>query len=376
MKAKFVLIPVLILITGLIIMLVLSGFRKDPPQMSQQEKARIVDAAIVQLSDVQSEISGFGRIMTAQPLVLFSEVNGTMVSGSVPFQPAQSFRKGDLLIKIDDRQIRLDIQSTKSDLLNALAGVLPEIKVDFPDEFKIWQNYFNHCDYDSKLEPLPETDNQKIKLFLSRFNVHKLYFMIRNLEIQLEKHFFYAPFNGSIISADLRIGSTARVGTRLGEIINLDDMEIQVPVPAQDIEWIDSRLPVSFSSSELAGTWSGNVQRLGKNIDSRTQTVSVFMDIRNSDRGHLFNGLFLKASIPGKVITGAMSLPRKLVYNDTYLYMVKNGRLRYQKVNIARRELDRVIVNGGIANGDTLVAEVMQGVADGMPAVTQINTEN
>ena len=376
MKAKFVLIPVLILITGLIIMLVLSGFRKDPPQLSQQEKARIVDAAIVQLADVRSEISGFGRIMTAQPLVLFSEVNGTMVSGSVPFQPAQSFKKGDLLIKIDDRQIRLDIQSTKSDLLNALAGVLPEIKVDFPDEFKIWQNYFNHCDYDSKLEPLPETDNQKIKLFLSRFNVHKLYFMIRNLEIQLEKHFFYAPFNGSIISADLRIGSTARVGTRLGEIINLDDMEIQVPVPAHDIEWIDSRLQVSFSSSELAGTWSGNVKRLGKNIDSRTQTVSVFMDIRNSDRGHLFNGLFLKASIPGKVITGAMSLPRKLVYNDTYLYKVKNGRLHYQKVNIARRELDRVIVNGGIANGDTLVAEVMQGVADGMPAVTQINTEN
>lgn len=376
MKAKFVLIPVLILIAGVIIMLVLSSFRKDQPKLSQEEKARIVEAEIVSLSDVPSEITGFGRITTAQPLVLFSEVNGTLVKGSVPFQPAQSFRKGDLLIKIDDRQIRLDIQSAKSDLLNALAGVLPEIKVDFPDEFMVWQNYFNKCDYDSKLDPLPETDNQKIKLFLSRFNVHKLYFMIRNLEIQLEKHSFYAPFNGSIIAADLREGSTARVGTRLGEIINLDNMEIEVPVPAQDIEWIDSSRPVLFSSGEISGKWSGNVLRLGKNIDNRTQTVSVFMDIRNSGRAHLFNGLFLKASIPGKVVSGAMPLPRKLIYDDTYIYLVKNGRLKYQKINIARRELDRVIVNGGIANGDTLIAEVMQGVADGMPALAQIISEN
>ena len=375
MKAKFIFIPVAVLLAGFVIMLILFGFREDPPQVNQDEKAKIVAGEIVSLSDVTSQVSGFGRIMTAQPLVLYSEVNGTLITGSIPFQPAQSFRKGDLLLKIDDRQIRLDIQSAKSDLLNALAGVLPEIKVDFPAEYQIWQDYFNKCDYDDPLIPLPETSNQKIKLFLSRFNVHKIYFMIRNLEIQLEKHFFYAPFNGSILSADLRVGSTARVGTRLGEIFNLDQMEIEIPVPAHDIEWIDAGQPVHFASSEITGDWAGHVIRMGKNIDSRTQTVPVFMNIRNSGRDHLFNGLFLKATIPGKIIPNAMPLPRKLIYNETYIYLVRNGKLKFQKVNIARRELDRVILNAGIADGDTLVTEILQGVAEGMPANVNISNE-
>ena len=166
------------------------SFKEDPPEQKRQIKAKIVDAEVVELSDVTSKIIGYGRVNSAQPVILISEVNGILTSGSSPFRPAQNFKNGDILIKVDDRQIRLDINSAKSDLLNALSTVLPEIKVDFPNDFNIWQNYFNSITYDKKLDPLPEINNQKIKLFLSRFNVYKLYYQIRNLEIQLEKHYF------------------------------------------------------------------------------------------------------------------------------------------------------------------------------------------
>ena len=42
----------------------------------------------------------------------------------------------------------------------------------------------------------------------------------------LNKHYFYAPFNGSITAADLRVGSNVRAGSRLGEIINLSNLEL------------------------------------------------------------------------------------------------------------------------------------------------------
>jgi hypothetical protein len=101
----------------------------------------------------------------------------------VPFQPGQSFKRGDLLIKVDDRQMKLDLNSAKSDFLNALATVLPEIKVDFPDRYEIWQNYFNSCGFDKELASLPEVEDQKIKLYLTRFNVYKLYFTAQNLDV-------------------------------------------------------------------------------------------------------------------------------------------------------------------------------------------------
>ena len=368
MQKKMIFIPIAILLGGFIIMQFLMSFREDLPSAAKKLQTKIVEVQLVKLTDVTSQITGYGRVTSAQPVLLISEVNGNLVPGTVPFRPAQDFKKGDILIKVDDRQIRLDINSVKSDLLNALSTVLPEIKVDFPEDYNRWQDYFNAISYDKKLALMPDTQNQKIKLFLSRFNVNKLYFQIRNLEIQLEKHFFIASFNGSIISTELHAGSTARVGTRLGEIISLDNLEIEVPLPIQDIEWIDRNKPVKFSSADMSGTWYGRVIRIGKNIDTRTQTVQVFVDVNNSKNSGLFNGVFLKAVIPGRKIEHAMTIPRKLIYNDHYVYLVNNGQLEYRKIDIARRELNSVIINGGLVINDTLVTEVLQGVAKGMPA--------
>ncbi len=368
MQKKMIIIPIAILLGGFIIMQFLMSFREDLPSAAKKLQTKIVEVQLVKLTEVTSQITGYGRVASAQPVVLISEVNGNLVPGTVPFRPAQDFKKGDILIKVDDRQIRFNINSVKSDLLNALSTVLPEIKVDFPEDYNRWQDYFNTISYDKNLALMPDTQNQKIKLFLSRFNVYKLYFQIRNLEIQLEKHFFVATFNGSIISTELHAGSTARVGTRLGEIINLDDLEIEVPLSIQDIEWIDRDKTVKFSSAEMSGTWYGRVIRIGKNIDTRTQTVQVFMDVNNSKKSGLFNGVFLKAVIPGRKIEHAMVIPRKLIYEDRYVYLVNNGHLEYRKIDIARHELDSVILNGGLAINDTLITEVLQGVAEGMLA--------
>jgi multidrug efflux pump subunit AcrA (membrane-fusion protein) len=349
-------------------MVSLFSFRTDPPKTPASPLVKIVDIQVADLQDISSEITGLGRLTSALPLVLFSEVSGVVIEGSVPFQPAQYFKKGDLILKIDDRQIQLDIKSAKSDFLNALSSVLPEIKVDFPTEFQVWESYFNQCDVTKPLPPLPEPQNQKIKLFLSRFNVYKLYFTVRNLEIRLEKHYFFAPFSGSIISADSRIGSIVRNGSRLGEIINLENLEVDIPVPAEEIAWIDKGKSVGLESVELGKQWQGQIVRIGNSIDPRTQSVSVFVRLIEDTNREIFEGIYLKAHIPGKTVKNALSVPRKVLYEDNYLYCIKDGRLDYREVKIARRQTDSVIITEGIAEGDTVVAEVMQGVASGMLA--------
>jgi len=375
MKWKVIAWPIGILVIGFILMQVLLSLRSEPPRRIPQARAKIVKADVVQLNPVASSIIAFGRLITAQPVVLYSEVNGVLMPGDVTFQPAQSFQKGDLLLKVDDRQARLELNSAKSDLLTALAIVLPEIKVDFPEEYQIWQAYFDKFTFDNKLETLPETKNQKIKLYLSRFNVFKLYFQVRNLEILLNKHYFYAPFSGSIVSADLRVGSTARGGTRLGELINLENLEVEVPVPSPDIRWIDRDRPVLFTSTEIEGEWKGRIKRIGKTIDQRTQSLQVFMTVNKNGEEGLYNGVFLRAEIPGLVIPNSFVIPRKALYNEKYVYLIKQGRLDYREVEIARKEADSIILTGGIQNGDTLVTDVLQGVAPGMPASVRMDAE-
>jgi len=376
MKRKILLIlPIVILIIGVIAMRILISMKKEPPKRASVVLPRMVAAQVVQLKDIPAQIIAYGRLMSAQPITLFSEVAGEIMSGTVPFQPAQSFKKGDLLLKIDDRQIKLDINTAKSDFLNALAAVLPELKADFPEEYEKYQSYFDCCGFGKELMELPDTDNQKVKLFLSRFNVYKLYFTVRNLEIRLEKHYFYAPFDGSIVSADLRVGATARVGSQLGQIINLENLEVELPIPAIDVQWIDQTRPVIFTSTEMAGQWQGKIRRIGKNIDTRTQAVQVYASVDRGDQNGLFNGVFMKAQIPGKVIKNSISIPRRAIYEDKFVYLVKNGKLEYREVMISFQEPESVIATGGLQNGDTLVVELLQGVVPGMMAQARISEE-
>ena len=373
MNKKHIYIPVGILLAGFLVMVLLINLKSEAPKRFPIIQPKTVQAEVVELKDINSEIVGLGRLASSQPVVLYSEVTGILQSGSISFLPAAIFKKGDLLFKVDDRQTKLELNSLKSDFMNALASVLPEIKVDFPDEYQKYQRYFDNCDFDSRLIELPVTSNQKIKLFLTRFNVYKLYYSVKNMEIRLEKHYFYAPFDGSIISADLRVGSMVRAGSAIGQIINLDNLEVEVPVATNDIGWIHQTKSVQLTSSEISGEWKGHIERIGKNIDERTQTVPVFIGIDKNGHDQLINGVFLKAVIPGRTVQDAVSVPNRAVYNESYVYLIRNGKLEFQQVNIARREMDHVIVRDGIVAGDTLVTELLQGIAPGMPAIARMN---
>jgi multidrug efflux pump subunit AcrA (membrane-fusion protein) len=362
------LLPVLIVIAGVVAMWFLSSFKTAPGKKKPEPVIKIVETRSVELDDIPAEIVAYGRLASSQPVILYSEVDGTLQRGDLNFRPGQSFKQGTLLLKIDTRQITLDINTAKSDLLNALASVLPEIKLDFPEKFPVWQDYFNSCRFDKKIPDLPAAANQKIKLYLSRFNVYKIYFTIRALEILYEKHFFYAPFKGSIVSADLRVGSNARPGTRLGEIINLENLEAEMPVPAEDIRWIDRSKPVTLTSSEIEGTWTGTIRRIGKTIDTRTQAVQIYIEVDQSGDENLYDGVFLKATIPGLTIPHACIVPREALYEQQFVYVVEDDKLSYRSVQVTRRQPDYVIVNDGLTDGDLLVVEMLQGVTPGMLA--------
>ncbi len=375
MKRKIlVLLPVFIIISGFFTMRVLLGMKKDTPRRAPERNVKLVRTEEVLKGNIYADFSAYGRISTSQPVLLYSEVNGEIIGGDIQFKEGSTFKKGDLLLKIDDRQIRNEINSIKSDFLNALVSVLPEIKIDFPEEFDIWQDYFNSIDFNSKIIPIPETRNQKIKVFLTRFNVYKLFFTIRNLELRHEKHFIYAPFNGSIISAQLFPGSNARTGSLFGEIINLDSMEVEVQIPASELKWVDRNRPVRITSNEIAGEWSGRISRIDNSINEQNQTVSLYVSL-DDGFDSVLNGIFVKADIPGVIISDSFRMPRNVIYQEMFIYIVKNGRLDYRKVEIAKKDKDEVIIRGGVDEGELFVTDILQGVSGGMPARTLDDTE-
>ena len=366
-KTTKILIPAVIIVGAFVLMKVLTGMKKESPKNTPTEQVKIVETAVVKMQDTFAEVTAYGKAKTADPIALYAEAVGTIEEGRVPFKQSQRFNKGDLLLMIDDRQTRYSLNSAKSDFITALATVLPEIKIDFPQLYPKWQTYFNSCDFNTNIKPLPESDNEKVKLYLARFNVYKLYYTVKNLEVQLGKHFIYAPFDGSIIRTNLSVGSSARSGTLLGEIISLEDMEIAVPLELNNVSWVDESKEVNLYSKEFDANWEGKITRVGSTIDGSTQTVSLYISINDSKTANLLDNIFVRADLPGKVIPNSYSVPSRAVYENKYVYVIEEGKLARKDIEIVRKEPNRIIVRG-LNDADVLVTEAMQGVAPGMNA--------
>jgi len=369
MKRKLIVLsPLIILVLAYLVMKVLASFKDEPSKRVASVKPRMVETRIVSLGDVPASLTTFGTLASSQPVSLISEVSGTLQAGAIKFQPAQSFKKGDLLLKVDDRQIKLQLNSTKSDLLTALTTLMPEIKVSSPGIFEIWQKYFDSINFETPIPPLPETNDQRLKALLARYNIYRLYFTIQDLEIRAKKHYFYAPFNGSIVSTQLRVGSTAAPGTRLAEIINLDELEVEIQVPAADIRWLETNAMVDLTTPDGKVKWKGHIDRIGNVIDTRSQSVFAYIKLDDTANVTPTAGIFLRADIQAATIPNSIKVSRKAVYEESYVFLVDNAMFIKRDVNIAFDEGDYYILDGGLAEGDTLVSELLQGVSAGMAA--------
>ena len=78
--------------------------------------------------------------------------------------------------------------------MNGIACILPDIKIDFPESFQKYQDFFNSLKIDQPLPELPELDSDKEKVFLASRNILNDYFNIKSAEVRLSKYRLICTF--------------------------------------------------------------------------------------------------------------------------------------------------------------------------------------
>ena len=117
------------------------------------------------------------------------------------------------------------------------------------------------------------------------------------------------------------------------------------------------------------------MRRIGKKIDTRTQTVQIYVVLDQKDDKRIYDGVFITASMKGHVLPRSLVVPRRALYENRYVYVIEDGQLSVRQVTIGRSEHDYVIVTGGLSEGEVLVTEMLQGVAQGMPARSRTDAQ-
>ncbi|WP_420318707.1 efflux RND transporter periplasmic adaptor subunit [Ekhidna sp.] len=366
MKRKLIIILSSVGILALAVVLagVFASQKEDPKDKTPVTLKKVVQTKKVNYQTVQTEVVSYGRVQTAQTLDLLSEVSGRMYQGNVRLKEGERFKKGQLIFYIDDKEPALNLKSQKSNFLRDLAGILPDLKVDFNSNFEAWNSYFNSLDIDKKFGPLPDAGSEKEKIFLATKGIYSTYYTIKSAEARLDKHRYYAPFDGSIMQVNMQSGSFVNPGVSIGKVMRRGVHELKVAVETKDIPWIKENSPVKIYSDETDQYLEGYVSRISDFVNQNTQSVDVFIAIQSSDQ-KIYDGQFFQASIPARTINDGMIMPRNAIYNGNEVFVVEDSLLKSRKISVVRLVDEEAIIRG-LDRGEDLVIDALIGAFNNM----------
>ena len=307
-------------------------------------------------------ISGYGRVISSSNINISSEVQGKLIS-NIDLKKGTEFSKGQVLFKVKDDDAQLLLIAKKSKFLNFVSASLPDIKIDFTNEFSKWELFFNSIRVNSPLPLFPKFNSSKEKNFIVSRSLISEYYSIKSDEEQLKKYLIIAPFEGSIIEAFTDEGAIVNPGNPIVNIIRKGDLEIEIPINPKYISKIKKGYKVSLSQNN--NLYNGTITRIGDFVNANTQNLSVFAKL-TANNNNLLNGMYLEATIKCDGFENVVEIPRKAIYGNNMVYTVnKDSLLIPRKIEVKTMQANSVLASG-IKNSTILVIEPVINAKDSM----------
>ncbi len=344
MKGKIsILIAVIVIVLGYIIMKVLGSSKEENNKQRDYKSLKYVKVAAVEYTDIPTKIIAYGRLHALNQLDLISEVSGKILNSGKEFREGTYIEKGQFILKLDDKDARMNLYSLRSNFISSLVNLLPDMKSDYPEAFPKWKAYLDAFEIENTSPELPAVNSETVKYFLASRQIFAAYYSIKNAENQLAKYSFIAPFNGLISSTNTDPGSMVMPGQALGEFKGIDVHELQVAIDDQDAAYVAVNDKVDIVSEDMEGEWKGRVSRINATLDPSSQTIDVFITLQGKE---LSDGMYMKAIIHGEDMNNLFAVPREALLDQNHVYVLQDSSLTKKEVNVIRKDEERAYISG------------------------------
>ncbi|MBK8805693.1 MAG: efflux RND transporter periplasmic adaptor subunit [Bacteroidales bacterium] len=345
-----------IITLGFVFMKFLSAQKPVKEPLNQKKIARTVKAEKIKYDVIHSSITATGRLAASSEIELVAQASGIILEQKIRLKSGESFSKGEILFEIDKEQQSLALKAQKSNFLNTLVNVLPDIKIDFNNHYTEFDNFLKNIELNKSLPEFPSITNQKLKIFLASRGVLAAYYSIKQQEVALSRHVVTAPFNGSFTQVTMEAGSYTNIGGRIAKIIKTDDLEMEVAVDNSNSKWLKKNQEIEIFSNSRNLKWTGTIVRISDFVNAQTQSRAVYIKVKNKTGQQLLSGEYLTANLGGITIKNSFEIPRNAVFNTNEVYIVVDGKLKIKTINILKIN-DKTLLFNGLENGDVIVTE-------------------
>jgi RND family efflux transporter MFP subunit len=338
-----------------------------------RETAMLVEVERVETGNFRPEIQAMGTVRAAREVILRPRVGGEVESIADAFVPGGEVQAGDVLLRIDDADYRVLLEQRESEYQQAVA----QLEIENGRQEIALRDYRQ---LNKDLQP----DNRALVLREPQLRsaeavVRGATAALEQARLDLERTNVRAPFHAQILTREVNLGSQVAAGDALARLVGVDTYWVETTIPLDRLRWLafgeqDGASPVTIrhrSAWPENESRSGHLFRLIGELEGDTRMARVLVAVndplgRETGRPPLIIGSFVECLIVGRELQYVARVPRDTIRKDDTVWLMRDGRLAIQSVDIAFQDGEWAYVRSGLAADDRVVTTSLATVRDGI----------
>ena len=333
-----------------------SGDSKQQKAHAAGPRAVSVAVAPVQRQDVPVYLSGLGAVTAFNTANIKSRVDGQIMK--VNFVEGQTVREGDLLIEIDDRPYKVQMEQMQAQLFKDQAS-LRDAKLNL----------------DRYVALIPSGSIAQQQVDTQRSTVDQLEGQVRtdqaqidNAKLQIVYCHITAPFNGRVGLRQVDPGNIVHAADTNPMLIltQLQPIAVIFTLPEDVLPTVAQRMHQgtlqvdAFSRDDQTKLSSGKLLTIDNQIDPTTGTAKLKAVFDNKDN-KLWPNQFVNADLLLETRKNSTVIPTAAVLRGpqgTFVYVVNSDKTVQDKpVTVALTQGDLTVITDGLNPGETVVTD-------------------
>jgi len=317
-----------------------------------------------------------GSIVSTKRALISAQVSARVKV--VHYREGETVKKGDLLITLDDRELRAEVGRLEATARRMQAD-LDYWRLQATRDEKLLQG---------KAIPPQKRDESRRMVASLEASLNANEYALSAARAKLEHTLIHAPFSGAIQRLDTEVGELAAPGKVLLELVATRPLKAVFSVPQKDITEIvphpsryssetqrgnplDTRVPkergvelltqkdikVRLVVPSLDKTITAHVAHIFPALDTVTRNATFDVRLTEHLEG-LRPGMTVDAIVILAKFERALVLPRSAIRirkGDTGVYIVENNVARWRSVIIGQAQGKQIRIVSGLKGGETVV---------------------
>lgn len=377
MKIMRIIAPVTVLGITAGLSFLLAATKPEPEKETAEARPVSVYTNSASQSDTVLAVTAQGEVKARTQVELVAQVGGRIVDVSSEFIEGGNVQSDTTLVRIDDTDYRLALSRAKAEVASAEVAVQQAIATA-----DVARKQLRNIKSPSALAlKKPQVAQARARLAAAKAEVELA-------ELNLSRTRLSLPFNGKLIQTRANVGQYVSPGSALASAFATDIVDIRLAL--SDSQLAALGLPIGYQappqqgpnvtlSATVAGKrqqWQGRLVRVDAAIDpsSRmlfaTAQVDSPYDKNVSQLGMpLAVGLYVNASIEGKPVANAVTIPAAALRAGNQVYVVVDNKLSIRKVAVIHTSPTKAVLESGVSAGEQVVVSPVRNPVSGMQVV-------